>query len=143
MTTPGILYVPCDSGTGVTDAEFHDWYDNEHVPLRMALPTFRAVARWVATDGLNPQYLATYDLTSCSALTEPDYLALRTTQSEREKDVMARLELIERRIYDALPPPGGDPTSGSHELVAADYDPRSPGPYLIAVEIAMKGGDPV
>ena len=132
-----------DSGPDVTDVEFHDWYDNEHIALRMQIPAFRTATRWIAADDKHPQYLATYDLSSLSALTEEPYLALRQNQSEREKDVIARLQLVDRRMYDPLPAfsAGEDATAAADELAAADYDPRAPGPYLVAVEIAVRPED--
>ena len=144
---PGLIYGYLDVGIDVTEAEFHDWLNNEHIPNRMALPTFRTATRWVADDGLDPKYLTTYDITSCSALTDPTYTALHENQRARKDNIMARVRSIDRRIYEALAPPPDDSTqtNGSrapdgafHELVAPDYDPRTPGPYLVAVEIAMK-----
>ena len=161
MPTPsppaGLLYVYMDPGPDVTDAEFHDWYDNEHVPLRMELPTFRCATRWVAADGAKPEYLAMYDLAAPSALDEPAYLALRESQSAREADVMARIQRIDRRVYDTLPSPSPVSSSSAaaaapepglsegatttHELTTADYDARAPGPVLVAVEIAMRSAE--
>ena len=48
MPPPGLLFVFGEPGPGVTDEEFNDWYDNEHVPLRMAIPTIRRAIRWTA-----------------------------------------------------------------------------------------------
>ncbi|KAI1789691.1 hypothetical protein LXA43DRAFT_1152009 [Ganoderma leucocontextum] len=57
-----ILLVFSEPGPNLMDAEFGDWYDNEHVPLRMAIPTFHRTTRWAGVDDKYPQYLATYDL---------------------------------------------------------------------------------
>ncbi|KAH9942145.1 uncharacterized protein BXZ73DRAFT_41161 [Epithele typhae] len=161
MSTPtvptGLLYVFTETGPNVTNAEFTDWYDNEHVPLRTPLPFFHNATRWVATDDKQPTYLATYDLTSCAALDEPAYTALPANRSARERDVMGRMALVARRTYDALPPPppssasapspipGFTPltlpaharSAGAGNECRADYDPLTPGPFLIAVEIAV------
>jgi len=54
-----LLFVYSSPGP-VALGEFTDWYDNEHVPARLALDGFGAVARFRAADGLSPSWLATY-----------------------------------------------------------------------------------
>ena len=129
-TPTALLYAYTDTGPLVSDAEYHEWYNEEHVALRMAIPDFLCATRWAATDGKNPAFLAMYDLTSPSALASPSYLALRENQSPREIDVMARLQRADRRVYDAVLDDG-------QALAAPDYDPRAPGACLVAVEIAV------
>ena len=69
-----LLFVYSSPGT-VDPAEFTDWYDNEHVPNRLATPGFGAVARFRATDGLKPEWLATYEIKP-GTLDTPAYKAL-------------------------------------------------------------------
>ncbi|KAI0702235.1 hypothetical protein C8Q76DRAFT_234297 [Earliella scabrosa] len=126
MSKPGILFVFSEPGPAVSDAEYNDWYDNEHVPLRIPIPAFQSWSRWVAVDGQKPSYFALYDLTDADAVNHPPYSTLADTRSEREKDIIKRLALLDRRTYDRLdvpvPPRAGDA-----------YDVRNPGPYVIAV----------
>src|ERR1700722_3761902 len=76
------------SSPGIVDlAEFNDWYDNEHVPARLATPGFGAVARYRATDGVKPDWLATYEIKP-GTLDTPAYKALWENASEREKRVL-------------------------------------------------------
>ncbi|KAI0692589.1 hypothetical protein C8T65DRAFT_669414 [Cerioporus squamosus] len=107
----GILLVFSDPGSAVSEAEYNDWYDNEHVPIRIPIPAFQSWSRWVAVDGQKPAYFALYDLTDIDA---------------REKDIISRIGVLDRRMYEKLdvpvPPRKGDA-----------YDVRSPGPYVIAV----------
>ena len=126
MPPPGLLFVFGEPGPDLPDAEFNDWYDNEHVPLRMALPTFHRATRWTAADSQHPQYLATYDVTSCEIFDQPPYNILPQTRSDREKDVLARAELLDRRTYDLLEP----------DIVPAiaGYEERAPGPYFITLQ---------
>ena len=104
MPPPGLLFVFGEPGPGVTDEEFNDWYDNEHVPLRMAIPTIRRAIRWTAADGERPQYLATYDVDSSDVFDTPPYNTLVGTRSERERDVISRTQLLDRRTYDLFGP---------------------------------------
>ena len=89
--------------------EFHDWYNNEHVPLRLEqLNEFTAGARYFALpdeesadkvssdDPYNPQWLAVYTLTSMDIFNSPAYTRLRDERSEREKGVFARLGVLGR-----------------------------------------------
>ena len=52
--------------------EFNDWYDQEHLPERNALPGFIAGTRWRCLHGY-PRWAATYFLTEAAALHTPDY----------------------------------------------------------------------
>ena len=91
-----LLFVYASPGS-VDLAEFTDWYDNEHVPNRLAVDGFGAINRFRAADGLTPEWLATYDFKP-GTLDSAAYKALRETQSAREKSIMAA-STIERRVY--------------------------------------------
>ena len=52
--------------------EFNDWYDQEHLPERNALPGFIAGQRWQCLHGY-PRWVATYFLTTAAALHTPEY----------------------------------------------------------------------
>lgn len=125
---PGLLLVFSDPGSAVDDAEYNDWYENEHIPLRVPIPSFQSWSRWVAVDDQHPHYFALYDLTSPDALNEPPYSTLADTRSAREKDIIPRLAVLDRRAYTlhepVYPPRAGDA-----------YDPKRPGPYASLVEM--------
>jgi hypothetical protein len=90
------------SSPGPVDlAEFTDWYDNEHVPNRLATPGFGAVARFRAADGQKPDWLATYEIKP-GTLETPAYKALWDNASEREKRIMSSVATLDRRVYSPL-----------------------------------------
>jgi hypothetical protein len=90
------------SSPGIVDlAEFNDWYDNEHAPARLATPGFGEVARFRATDGMKPEWLATYVIKP-GTLDTPAYKALWENASEREKRIMSSLSTLDRRVYSLL-----------------------------------------
>ncbi|RPD60483.1 hypothetical protein L226DRAFT_386838 [Lentinus tigrinus ALCF2SS1-7] len=122
----GILLVFSDPGSAVSEAEYNDWYDNEHVPLRIPIPAFQSWSRWVAVDGEKPAYFALYDLTDLDAINQPPYSILPQTRSDREKDIISRIGVLDRRGYEKVDVPV-PPRKG------AAYDVRSPGPYISAV----------
>ena len=70
----GLLLVMMEPAAA-NEEEFHDWYDTEHIPERIALPGFRSATRWVCLQGW-PRYLALYDLVSASVMDSPEYTAV-------------------------------------------------------------------
>ena len=70
----GILIAAMDFSATRED-EFHDWYDLEHVPERLAVPGFLNAGRWIGIG--NPKVsVATYDLDQVGVLHSPPYLAV-------------------------------------------------------------------
>ena len=70
----GILIAAMDFSAAPED-EFHDWYDLEHIPERLAVPGFLNADRWIGID--NPKIsVATYDLDNVEVLHSPAYRAV-------------------------------------------------------------------
>jgi hypothetical protein len=61
------------------EADFHSWYDTEHIPLRMAAPGFVSAQRYRAHEA--PGYLAVYEMASASALKTPRYQEIKGSPS--------------------------------------------------------------
>lgn len=57
----------------VLEDEFNRWYEEEHLPERMAIPGFLSARRFRCIEG-GPKYLALYDLESAAVLQSPPYL---------------------------------------------------------------------
>jgi len=75
----GILIAAMDFSAAPED-EFHDWYDLEHIPERLAIPGCRNAQRWIGVD--NPKIsLATYDLDEVGVLQSPPYQAIAGANS--------------------------------------------------------------
>ncbi|KAH4098869.1 hypothetical protein HBH70_168700 [Parastagonospora nodorum] len=109
-STPGILYVTMQPKEGLPEAQFHDWYQNEHGPNRLRLPFCKNGFRYRATDLENspgsqekPEWMAIYDFDELEHLTREPYLKLRSApvQSQRERDTMKQI-FVDRRNYDLL-----------------------------------------
>jgi hypothetical protein len=59
----------------VAEDEFHDWYDTEHIPERLAVPGFLNAERWIGVN--NPKdSVALYDLDNVSVLQSAPYRAV-------------------------------------------------------------------
>ena len=61
----GLLMVYCDVAAEHDD-EFNRWYNEEHIPERLAIPGVLNAARYRAVEG-GPTYLACYELASPDA----------------------------------------------------------------------------
>ncbi|GAA5898996.1 hypothetical protein JCM6882_004588 [Rhodosporidiobolus microsporus] len=113
-SAPGYLWVLSEPGAQATVEEFQDWYDNEHVPLRMEhIPEFLTGARYIASDGETPGYSAAYDISSVALFSDNKYTRLRANRSPREGALVARLEVLDRRTAETLgqtspPPPAAE-----------------------------------
>ena len=81
---------------------FNAWYDEEHVPLRLGVPGFLSARRYTAAEADGPRYLALYDLESLDVLRSPAYQRLSTERSARERDMMARIPMIDRRELELV-----------------------------------------
>jgi hypothetical protein len=66
----GLLMVTMEP-VSLTDDEFNDWYDRDHLPGRLAVPGFLNGVRFVTT--AIPRYLALYDLANPGVLESEPY----------------------------------------------------------------------
>jgi heme-degrading monooxygenase HmoA len=91
----GILIAAMNIANAAED-EFHDWYDTEHLPERVACPGFLACHRWIGADDRKIS-VATYDLDSAGVLKSPGYLAIGGVNlSPWSKRVTSRVERLMR-----------------------------------------------
>jgi hypothetical protein len=78
------------------DEEFNRWYDEEHVPEKLATPGFISARRFRVHDGA-PRYLVIYELENADAATSPEYMSQAAT--EWGKSVMARWKAWHRDVW--------------------------------------------
>ena len=111
---PGFLAVLSEPGNQVSLDEFHDWYDNEHIPLRLNhLPSFLSGARYQSIDEIKPSWIAVYEIDDTKTFKDPSYTVLREKRSQREADVIGRLEVLDRRTCEVVREVGGEANSSS------------------------------
>ncbi|KAJ7705544.1 hypothetical protein B0H17DRAFT_1193200 [Mycena rosella] len=117
---PGFLLVTADPGPLVPLAEFQDWYNNEHVPLRLNhLPSFLTGARFRAADGVPapaPAWLAVYDIEDTATFAHESYTRLRANRSPREAALVKNLALLDRRTYALLADSGESDKATSYKV---------------------------
>lgn len=111
-----------------------DWYNNEHVPLRLNhLPSFLTGARYSATDGKIPSWIAVYDIDDTATFQHESYTRLRANRSSREGDLVKRLEILDRRtteyVYD----------SGESSLTSS-FKYENPSKVLLTYGVTLEDG---
>ena len=107
----GLLLAAFDFRTAHED-EFHDWYDTEHVPERLAVPGFLNAERWI--DSADPKIaIATYDMESVAVIDSAPYRAVGgangTPWTKRVTGMAKRLMRFvgtQVRPGDLVAPPG-------------------------------------
>jgi hypothetical protein len=109
----------------VPEAEFHDWYDHEHGPPRLAVPGVRSGRRYRARDGQEPPWLALYELDSPDVIDSPAYKAVAAGVSDRDRAITSALAVLERRLYEQL---------------SSDGSPDGPASVLLTVALSVPAG---
>jgi hypothetical protein len=97
-----LLYVQMNPPPGAEQA-FDAWYD-DHMAVRLGMPGFLNAQRYRTVDPDGPRHLACYDLADASALSSPEYLALREREAEspRDREIRAIIPFVERRLYRSI-----------------------------------------
>lgn len=65
------------------EAKFNDWYDREHIPVRMACDGFASAQRYKAREGAG--YLAIYELADSGVLSRDSYKEVKNNPSEETR----------------------------------------------------------
>lgn len=94
----GLLFSQMEPPEGWDD-EFHAWYEQEHIPARMAIPGFGSAVRYEAIDG-EPRYLACYFLDDMAALETPAYDRLKREPGERTARMLGAVGGFTRYLCD-------------------------------------------
>jgi hypothetical protein len=117
----GLLFASFDFSTAYED-EFHDWYDNEHVPERLRVPGILNAERWIGAE--NPKFaVATYDLETLSVLQSAAYKAVGGANgSPWTKRVTSKAKRIMRFVGDQLVPGDAAAPSGAGGLLVASMN---------------------
>jgi hypothetical protein len=96
----GLLFSQMEPPPG-WEEDFHSWYNDEHIPRRLAIAGFESATRYEALDG-EPRYLACYFLSDMAALDTPEYARLKSDPDERTARMLANVAGFTRYICDEL-----------------------------------------
>lgn len=69
------------------EVDFHNWYDEEHIPIRMDCPGFASAQRYARTDRAG--FLAVYELADLDVLASDAYTRIKKNPSERTARMLA------------------------------------------------------
>ncbi|KAH8923825.1 hypothetical protein BT69DRAFT_1296861 [Atractiella rhizophila] len=94
----GLLWIMTDPGEGVALEEFHDWYNNEHIPLQTDnnLPEFLTLTRYESMLPNPPRWMTIAELSVSSFIDDPRYVSLLTQTSAREAALLKNLAVVDR-----------------------------------------------
>lgn len=95
--------------------DFNDWYDCEHIPLRMNLPGFCSAQRYVIPNTRN--YLAVYEMQSPAVLRTPAYQAVKHNPSERTTRMLGGVAGFTRYVAEEI----GDQEGRTTDALDAPY----------------------
>jgi hypothetical protein len=82
------------------ETDFNEWYDTEHIPLRMGAPGFNGAQRYRNKE--SPAYLAVYELASSTKLSTPEYRLIKGSPSERAKRMLRDVSGFTRYIGEEM-----------------------------------------
>ena len=115
----GLLMVWADVPANKED-EFNRWYNEEHVPERLAVPGFLSGARYEAVKG-GPKHLACYELESVAVLGSPAYKRVQANPTEWTRrcspEVLGTTYI--RNVYTLIHPRALSPEAASAGMAPA------------------------
>jgi hypothetical protein len=101
------------------EPEFNRWYDEHHIPVRMAAPGFVSAQRY--RDEATRNYLAVYEMTSPGALSTPEYLRIKNEPSNLTRKMLDAVSGFTRYLGTELGRDSKDHTSASFIDAAVLY----------------------
>jgi hypothetical protein len=113
----GLLLTLTEPPPGMEE-EFNAWYDEEHLPERLAIPGFRSARRWVGDGPPGAgRYLATYELDSAAVLDSPAYLARLNAPTPWSRRCLGKCVVFRRWACEQRSPGGAGPHADARALL--------------------------
>lgn len=113
----GILFSQMQPPEG-WEADFHRWYDTDHIPVRLALPGFAAATRYRAVEG-EPKFLAVYELSDMAVLETPEYQTIKSEPSAETKRMLSNVHGFTRYTCEQISDSGDPGRTGDYLAVVA------------------------
>jgi hypothetical protein len=82
------------------EENFNDWYDHEHIPIRMKAPGFVSAQRYVNKERRG--YLAVYELDGLTALKTPTYEQIKGQPSDRTRWMLQNVSGFTRYLCRSI-----------------------------------------
>lgn len=119
----GMLFSQMEPPPELED-EFNEWYDEEHIPQRLALPGFGRALRYRETEG-ERRYLAVYEIDDMAVLSTPEYQRLKQEPGERTARMLASVSGFTRYLCDHVSTEGVESTPHRYLSVVAFAVPEA------------------
>lgn len=98
----GLLLVMIDVDPAY-EADFHRWYNEEHLPERLDCPGFLSGRRFLSVEG-SPKYLALYDLENPEVLDSEAYQRLVSPPTDWSQRLRPHFTQHIRNVYRDITP---------------------------------------
>ncbi|KZV79235.1 hypothetical protein EXIGLDRAFT_846732 [Exidia glandulosa HHB12029] len=98
MAQPGAMLVFTELGKNTNEDEYHQMYENDHCPPRMALPEFVSGVRYRSADGLSPTWMGLFSVSDVSVASSAAVQAITAKRTEREQRIAADYAALDRRL---------------------------------------------
>jgi len=117
MSRQGLLLTMTEA-PGAMEEEFNAWYDDEHLPERLAITGFRSARRRVADVAPGEgKYLATYELDSPAVLTSAEYLARFENATPWTRRCLGKTVVFKRWACEQVEPGTAQPNPLARALL--------------------------
>lgn len=91
------------------EAEFNEWYNQEHIPQLLAVAGFLTGRRYQAVDG-RPKYVAIYDLADESVTKSRPFLEVRNKRTPWTARMLPHFQNTQRGVFKQILSHGVPPT---------------------------------
>ena len=123
------------------EKEFNEWYDQEHIPLRMRVPGFRSAQRYLVPG--TRHYLAIYEVESPAVLKTPAYQEVKNNPSERTRWMLRNVGGFTRYIAEQIHAPEIEAIDApSVHAVFSNEPDHSPKDCLMVRRFRIIDGEP-
>lgn len=119
----GILLSQMEPSPG-WEADFHIWYDTDHIPARLALDGFESAVRYQALEGV-PKYLAVYELSDLGVLDTEPYGELQRSPSAETTRMLSSVSGFTRYTCRQMSDSGQAGRAGDYLAVVAFTVPEA------------------
>ena len=100
--TSGVIFAWATPKEG-HEQDFHDWYDNEHIPSRLSLTGIDGARRYVnAEPGETARFAVRYDVSDIAVFDSAEFKELRTNPSDETRKVVENSVDFDRFVGEEI-----------------------------------------
>lgn len=138
MAPGGVLSVFNDLDAACDRADYEAWYQQDHLPDRLAVPGFRHARRYRRCGGSAQEYFTFYETGSPAVLRSPDYLRRLAEPTAWTSRIMPHFRAMNRTVCRVAAEAGGG-IGGVVAVLGCAAAPARDGAELLAPLPARSG----